>query len=96
MTNNFENNIDINSVVMFPSVHGSVNVVMYNINNTELRNFLSLFDVWGSKGNVKKSIYNSIDKEIWFEMSREFYEIIDTYPMRLAFSRLNVSLVCEG
>lgn len=86
------NEINKNTVVLYPSAHNTTYVVMYDTANTELRNFLSLFDIWGSKGEIKKSNYDNINNEIWFELN----DIIDTTSMHLALNRLGVNVIYDN
>lgn len=83
-----------NYVYAFPSVHGTCNVVNYRADNNAVNEFLCHFDLWGSHGNFKISIDNN-HQEVWFECSKEFYEMLHTETMKMAFKRMGVELVFE-
>lgn len=81
-------------VLIFPSVHGTTNVVNYDVGNSALNAFLSAFDVWGSKGNYCKAS-NYSESEIWFEMDCDFYMISKCDTLRKAIERFGVKVIHE-
>lgn len=94
------NDIKRNYVYIFPSVHNTTCVVNYDWNNSQVNNFLSLFDIWGSHGQRKahfqESNYESqVDYEVWFECSKEFTDLATTPDMVRAFKRMNVNVVTD-
>lgn len=89
-------------VYVFKSVHGTCNVVNYNPSNKELSNFLHLFDIWDSYGQIKSEYDGNPNDdegvwwyERWYECSKDFYEFCQTTTMKATFSRLNAELVFE-
>lgn len=83
-----------NYVYAFPSVHGTCHVVNYRADSIDLSTFISNFDVWGSYGQFKTS-NNPQYKEVWFECSKEFLEMLHTDTMKRTFKRMGVELVFE-
>lgn len=81
-------------VLVFPSVHGSTNVINYDASNSMLNTFLSAFDVWNSKGNFKVSDDNN-HQEVWFEMDFDFYMVSKCDTLRKAIERFGVEVVHE-
>ena len=47
------NNVNLNYVYLFPSVHGTTNAVNYAAGKNEVNSFLSHFDVWGGNGRTR-------------------------------------------
>lgn len=83
-----------NCVYTFPSVHNTCNVVVYCFEshiNPELISFIQKFDVWKSYGNYKREKPISV----WFECSKEFFEILHTDTMKQAFNRMGFKLIFE-
>lgn len=81
-------------ILILKSAHGTTDVVNYMADNNYLNTFLSTFDVWGSGGHHK----SSDDKnycEVWFEMSKEFYDMVKTETMQQAFKRFGVRVETE-
>lgn len=57
------------------SVHGTANVVIYNLPSIKMVDFFSLLDVWGSKGYDR---FN--DGGLYFEVPMFVYENIESIP----------------
>ena len=94
------NNVNLNYVYIFPSVHNTVNVVNYAADNNLVNTFLWHFDVWGSTGHFKinDKISNDPYKQalaVWFECSKEFMELCKTETMQKAFKQMGVEVVFE-
>lgn len=85
---------DHKRVLIYHSVHGTTNVVNYDIGNQALNAFLSAFDVWGSKGDCCKASINS-DPEIRFEMDFDFYILSKRDTLRNAIERFGVRVLHE-
>ena len=62
-------------IVLTKSAHGTVDAILYNIDDDEMINWFSMIDVCGSKGWDK---YN--DSGIYFEIPRSFYEVVPDIP----------------
>lgn len=83
-----------NFVYISNSVYGTTNVVNYDSNNNGVNNFIKLFDVWNSSGEVKVS-EDGVHKEVWFECSKFFYDMCKSGDMCGAFNRLGVKVVFD-
>lgn len=81
-------------VYAFKNPHGAIWVVNYDPDNAEVNSFLAKFDVWRSKGERKDSIDHK-HKEVWFEMTMEMWDVLNTRTFKAAFERMNVQLVFE-
>ena len=57
------------------SVHGTANVVIYNLPSIKMVAFFALLDVWGSKGYDR---FN--DGGLYFEVPMFVYENIESIP----------------
>lgn len=57
------------------SVHGTANVVIYNLPSIKMVDFFALLDVWGSKGYDR---FN--DGGLYFEVPMFVYENIESIP----------------
>ena len=57
------------------SVHGTANVVIYNLPSIKMVDFFALLDVWGSKGYDR---FN--DGGLYFEVPVFVYENIESIP----------------
>lgn len=82
---------------IFKSPYGTYNAVNYDACNAFLNSFMTVFDVWGSlnhAGQHKLSI-NGNTSEVWFEVSKEFVEMLETETMRNAIKQFGVELVYE-
>ena len=86
--------INRNYVYASPSVHGTCNIVNYKAEANDINSFLSIFDVWRSHGHFKMSEDNN-HQEVWFECSKEFFEMLHTNTMQQAFKRMGVELVFD-
>lgn len=60
----------------------------------DVNTFISYFDVWGSYGRFKMCEDRN-HQEVWFECSKEFFEMLHTDTMKWAFKRMGVELVFE-
>lgn len=79
---------------IMPSVHNTTTVINYCADNSELNSFLQAYDVWGSSGCFKPSEYPCDNhQEVWFEMSKEFYELSKTVTMQRAFKHFGVRVM---
>ncbi len=92
--------VNLNYVYVFPSVHGTVNVVNYAANKNEVNTFLWHFDVWGGNGKTKLNRASHPDPykqmpEMWFECPMEFMELCKTDTMKHAFKHMGVEVVFE-
>lgn len=74
--------------------HRTISMVNYNADNNTLNTFLSVFDIWGMKGEFKISIDNN-HQEVWFEWSDSLWEVLHTNAFHEAFKRIGVTLVFE-
>lgn len=83
-----------NYVYASPSVHGTCNVVNYRADFMDVNTFISNFDIWESYGRFKPSNDNN-HREVWFECSNEFFEMLHTDTMKRAFNHMGVELVFE-
>lgn len=83
-----------NYVYAFLSCNGTCFVVNYRADFLDVNTFLSCFDVWHSRGHFKMSEDNN-HQEVWFECSKEFFEMLHTETMQRAFKRMGVDLVFE-
>lgn len=87
-----------NYVYAFPSANGTCNVISYSGNRCVI-DFLTCFDIWGSKGQMKvHKGYNPYPRgfdtyDFWFECSNEFFEMLHTDTMKRAFKHMGVELV---
>ena len=81
-------------VYVFKNCHGATSIVNYDGGNSSLNTFLSLFDVWGSRGEFKYS-QDKNHVEVWFECLPEMFEMLNTLPFKAAFERMGVKLVFE-
>lgn len=92
-TNPYENR---KYLYIFKSPHGTYNAVNYS-GNAYLNTFLTLFDVWGSLNHAghDKLSDNGNTIERWFEVSKEFVDMLETETMRHAIKRFGVELVYE-
>ena len=81
---------------IFKSPHGTYNAVNYS-GNPYLNTFMTLFDVWGSLNHAghDKLSDNGNTSERWFEVSKEFVDMLETQTMREAIKRFGVELVYE-
>lgn len=77
---------------IMPSVHNTTTVINYSADNCELNSFLCAYDIWGSNGCFKLSDDNN-HQEVWFEMSKEFYELSRTETMQRAFKHFGVRVM---
>lgn len=84
-------------IYVFPSTNGTYNVVNYDACNGYLNKFLSLFDVWdiSGHGGAFKLSADGNHSEVWFEVSREFVEMLDNPALLGAIKRLGVEIVYE-
>ena len=57
------------------SVHGTANVVIYNLPSIKMVDFFAMLDVWGSKGYDR---FN--DGGLYFEVPVFVYENIESIP----------------
>lgn len=57
------------------SVHGTADVVIYNLPSIKMVDFFALLDVWGSKGYDR---FN--DGGLYFEVPMFVYENIESIP----------------
>ena len=57
------------------TVHGTANVVIYNLPSIKMVDFFALLDVWGSKGYDR---FN--DGGLYFEVPMFVYENIESIP----------------
>lgn len=57
------------------SVHGTANVVIYNLPSIKMVDFFALLDIWGSKGYDR---FN--DGGLYFEVPMFVYENIESIP----------------
>lgn len=92
--------INLNYVYVFPSVHNTTNVVNYAACNNAVNTFLCHFDVWGSNGKFKLNENSHSDPykqtpEVWFECSKEFFELCKSETMQKAFKQMGVEIVFE-
>lgn len=82
-----------NYVYAFPSVRETCNVVNYSGDST-VNTFLWQFDVWRSHV-LFKLCEDHNQQEVWFECSKEFFEMLHTDTMKRAFKSMGVELVFE-
>ena len=81
-------------VYAFKNCHGNTSIVNYDGGNSDLNTFLSMFDVWSSRGEFKYSEdKNHVD--VWFEALPEMLNMLHTMPFKTAFERMGVKLVFE-
>ena len=82
---------------IFESAHGSTYHAVNYSGNVYLNTFLTLFDVWGSLNHAghDKLSDNGNKIERWFEVSKEFVDMLETETMRNAIKRFGVELVYE-
>ena len=78
-------------ILIFPSNHGTTNIINYMADNNNLNTFLSVFDIFDDGGNHKISDDNN-HVEVWFEASEEFYEMSKTESMQRAFKHFGVKV----
>lgn len=57
------------------SAYGTTDVIIYDMPNPKMVDWFSLVDVWGSKGYDRFH-----DDGLYFELPREFYDIIEKLP----------------
>ena len=81
-------------VYAFKNVHGAISVVNYDADNTEVNSFLAKFDVWRSKGERKTSRDHE-GFEVWFEMTPDMWDVLQTRSFKAAFERMDTKLVFE-
>lgn len=81
-------------VYAFLSHNGTCNVVNYDAENCYVNSFLRNFDAWGSHGCFKISEDNNF-QEVWFEGSKELFNLLHTETFRLAFKHMKVEIVFE-
>lgn len=94
MTVNSYNSDNRKFVYVFPSVHGTVNVVNYDAGNAHLNTFLWCFDIWNCNGHFKMS-GDGKHQEVWFECTKQFMELCQTGEFLRAFQRMGVKVVFE-
>lgn len=82
---------------IFKTPHDTYNAVNYDACNAYLNSFMTLFDVFGSLNHAGKHELsdNGNTSEVWFEVSKEFVEIIETPVMKNAIKKLGVEVVYE-
>lgn len=82
---------------IFPTPHGTYNAVNYDAINNELNTFLRNFELWGSNGGTSKSCADNPKlQEIWFEVSSDFYQLLEVNSeMIKAIGRMGVQVVYE-
>ncbi len=96
----YDNLNNLKYVYVFPSVHNTVNAVNYDAGNCAVNTFLSHFDVWGGNGQTKFNAASHSDPykqkpEMWFECSKEFFELCKMETMQKAFKHMGVEIVFE-
>ena len=57
------------------NIHGTIDVVIYHMPNTDIRKWFELTDIWGSWGYDR---FN--DGGLYFELPENMYSIIPTLP----------------
>ena len=62
-------------ITISKSVHGTADVVVYNLPSTKMVDFFMLFDIWGSRGYDR---FN--DDGLYFEVPVFVYDIIEDVP----------------
>lgn len=62
-------------IEIYKSVHGTIDVTIYDMPNTKLVDWFSLVDVWGSRGYDRYG-----DNGLYFELPKELYDIIPALP----------------
>ena len=71
--------------------HNTTAVWNFDGPNVELNSFLHCFDIWGSRGhNMECSDGNHV--KVFFECSREFFDMAMTDDFVQAFRRLGVEV----
>lgn len=75
-------------ILVSNSVHGTIDVVIYDMPNTKLVDWFSLSDIWGSCGYDR---FN--DGGLYFELPRNLRDIIPTLPF---VSRYGISVEKEA
>ena len=81
-------------VYAFVNPHNTVSVVNYDATNSDVKSFLSLFDIWHSQGEYKMSIDDN-HQEVWFECSKEFLKLAEFPTFKEAFLRMGVRFTLE-
>lgn len=62
-------------IEIYKSVHGTTDVIIYDIPNKKIADWFSMVDVWGSRG------YDRFDNcGLYFELPKELYDIIPALP----------------
>ena len=85
---------DRRKVLIFPSEHGTTHVVNYAADNCYLNSFLTAFEITTLNGHFKLSADNK-HSEVWFETSKEFYELSQTETIRNAIEKFGVRVEHE-
>ena len=83
-----------NKVYIYPSVHGTTNVVNYSGSNT-VNSFFWHFDIWGSNGKFQMCSDENHSK-VLFECSKEFLEMTKTDDFRRAFRHMGVEVTYDA
>lgn len=83
-----------NIVYVYPSVHGTTNVINFAGKNNNVNTMLSYFDVWGSTGEFKWNTPGG-EAEVHFECSADFMDLAHTESVQLAFKRMGVELTFD-
>ena len=65
----------VKNIRVSKSAHGTTDVVLYNINDTNVTNFFWNLDIWGSKGYDRFH-----DGGIYFEYPSFVYDFIEAMP----------------
>lgn len=79
----------LSNISAFPSANGTTFVINHDPKNTELTKFLSYFDVWHSKGEIKPD-------GVWFEAQVEFFDLLYSDLFKAVLFRLNAVAVESG
>ena len=87
--------IDRKIVFAYVTPHNTTNVVNYDYDNKKLNDFLSAFDVWGSKG-YREICSDKAHMKITFEGLPELYDLMHTDTFLGAFHKFGVTFTSNG
>lgn len=82
-------------VYLYPSVHGTTNVINYDAGNSALNTFLWHFDVWGCNGHFKLCA-DGQHSSVSFECSKEFLDLAKTEDFQMVFRRMGVAVTFDA
>ena len=84
-----------NKLYIYPSVHGTTNVINYDAGNSALNTFLWHFDIWGSNGHFTLCS-DGEHSAVSFECSKEFLELAKTHDFQRAFHHMGVTVTFDA